>query len=480
MKLARRLGLGLLVISFGNACSGGGQDLVTAAVEHAPISQSVTATGSLAAQDTILVGSQVSGTIQTLYVDYNSQVHRGEVLARLDPSLFIAALDQAKATLRQLYATRVAASSTLSSSLETSAAAQETAASQREQIAAADEDVRKARSAWDLAELTLHRDRTLLREGYVAQNVVDSDVTNAAAAHDALIAAMTETKTVRLSSAASTYQAGSSAAQAAGAAASERASVAAVRAARAAVAQAQINLDHSVITSPVDGTVIQRNVSVGQTVAAALQAPTLFTIAKDLTKMELDIAVGEPDVGAVRPGQRVSFSVLAYPGRTFTSVVNQVRQNPTIINNVTTYDTVAYPSNRDGALRPGMTANVKITVATYRDATILPLAALQWRPSAAIAKKYRIVAPASTGEGVRIARSAWGATGSTSEFAVSVGEPGRCYVLDGRTLRGVSLNVLAIDGTRVGVSVASGSLGPSDRVVLDENTAGSSVPTSSP
>jgi HlyD family secretion protein len=456
----------LLALLVASACSSGTPDLVTADVAHQTISQTVTASGTLAAQDTVLVGSQVSGTIQTLYVDYNSPVHTGQVLARLDPSLFIAALDQAEATMRQLEAQRTAAASSLSSSLYTSSAAQKTAASQEQLITAADEDVRKARAALALALVTLHRDRTLLREGYVAQNVVDADVSNAAAARDALVAAQTASKTSRLSSSASTYQAGSSAAQASGAAASQRASDAAVRAAEAAVRQAQINLDHATIISPVDGTVIQRNVSVGQTVAAALQAPTLFTIAKDLTKMELDIAVGEPDVGSVRVGQRVSFSVLAYPGRTFTSTVDQVRQNPTIINNVTTYDTVAYPANRDGALRPGMTANVQITVSTYRNATVLPLAALQWRPSAATAKHYHIVAPPNTGEGRPIASSAWGATGG-SNFAVSVGTPGQCYVLDGRTLRGVSLSVLAIDGTRVGVSVASGRLSPGDRVVVD-------------
>ena len=247
--------------------------------------------------------------------------------------------------------------------------------------------MQKARAALVLAALTLRRDHALLRQGYVAQNIVDNDVSNAAAAHDALVAAQTSAKTSRLNSISSVDQAGSSAAQTAGAAASQHASDAAARAAVAAVRQAQINLEHATITSPVDGTVIQRNVSVGQTVAAALQAPTLFTIAKDLKKMELDIAVGEPDVGSVRPGQRVSFSVLAYPNRIFSSNVNEVRQNPTIINNVTTYDTVAYPSNDDGALRPGMTANVQIVAATYDRATILPLAALQWRPSEAITRK---------------------------------------------------------------------------------------------
>ena len=457
----------VLVLSVESACSSGAPDLVTAAVARDAISQTVTASGTLAAQDTVLVGSQVSGTIQTLYVDYNSPVHRGQVLAQLDPSLFVAALDQAKGTLEQLVAQRAAASSSLSSSLYGSSAAEATAQSQKKLIVAADEDVRKTRSALDLALLTLRRDRALLRQGYVAQNVVDADVTSAAAAHDAYVTAQTAAKTVRLSSAASTDQAGSSAAQAAAAASSSRASDAAVRAAQAAVHQAEINLDHATIVSPVDGTVIQRNVSVGQTVAAALEAPTLFTIAKDLTKMELDIAVGEPDVGSVRAGQPVEFSVLAYPGRMFKTTINEVRQNPTVVNNVTTYDTVAYPNNRDGALRPGMTANAQIVIETYPNATIVPLAALQWRPTAAIAKRYTIAPPPNDGEGVPIGSSAWGATGAATDFAVTVGSRDSCYVLEGHTLRGVGVTVLAIDGTRVGVRVEAGTLAPTDSVVVD-------------
>ena len=340
--------------------------------------------------------------------------------------------------------------------------------------------MRKTASALALAQLTERRDRELLAHGFVAQNVVDADATGTAGARAAYTAALSESKSSREVSSAVALQAGSSAAQANAAGATAVASDAAVAVAAALVRNAQINLDRTVIKSPVNGTVIQRNVSVGQTVAAALQAPTLFSIAKDLGRMELDIAVGEPDVGAVRAGQPVSFSVLAYPGRTFTTRTSEVRQNPTIVNNVTTYDTVAYPSNRDGALRPGMTANVQIEVATYRNALIVPLAALQYRPSAAVQKRYRVVAPPASSEGVRTERSAWGATKSSDTFAVEVGGRSRCYVLDGRTLRGVSLTVLAIDGTQVGVSAVAGSLGTGDRVVVDEGTPGSPAPAGSP
>jgi HlyD family secretion protein len=417
----------LLIAALAGGCSRGANQLVTVPVKREAIVRTVTATGTLSPQDTVLVGSQVSGTIQALYVDYNSQVHTGEVLARLDPSLFDAALAQSRKTYD---------------------AALSTAQSAAEQIAAADENIRKARSALSLAQITQWRDATLLKQGYVAQNVVDNDMSISAAARAAVVAAQSNAQSARSTYAADVQQAQS---------------------AQAAMHQEQINLDHATIVSPVDGTVIQRNVSVGQTVAAALQAPTLFTIAKDLTKMELDIAVGEPDVGAVRAGQRVSFSVLAYPGRSFATVVDQVRQNPTIVNNVTTYDTVAYPSNRDGALRSGMTANVRIAVQDYPNALIVPLAALQWQPSSTVLKSYRLVEPQS-GEGIPVKRSLWGATGTGNAFAVTVGNRARCYVLDGKILRGVLVNVLAINGTQVGVSVAVGTLAPNEPVVVDQSS----------
>lgn len=416
----------------------------------------------------MLVGSQVSGTIQDLFVDYNSRVHVGQVLARLDPSTFDAALDQAKANLEQLEMQRLSSQAAASSATYTGYAAIKTAQSQHEQIAAADDAVRKTTSALVLAMLTQHRDGALLHQGFVAQNVYDADLSNAAAARAALTAAEVEAKSSREMSAAGNAQAGSSIAQSGAASATAAGSTHAVEAARAMVEQAQINLDHATITSPVDGTVIQRNVSIGQTVAAALQAPTLFTIAKNLGKMEVDIQVGEPDVGSIRDGERVDFTVLAYPGHDFNATVAQVRQNPTIVNNVTTYTTVAYADNRSGFLRPGMTANATITVARYPSTLVVPLAALQWRPSAAVKKAYRIAAPplrtkASTG-------SVWGSTSGASAAAVSIGSIGRVYVPNGRTLRGVNVRILAISGTSVGVSTVpgGGTIDAGDSVVEGE------------
>jgi HlyD family secretion protein len=441
----------------------------TVAVARQTVSQTVTATGNTVPQDTILVGSQDSGTIQELLVDYNSPVHVGQVLARLDPSSFVASLDQAKADLAQLEASHIAAVANESSAAFTGSAAVQTARSQYEQIAAADDAVRKAASSLALALLTERRDRALLKLGYVAQNVVDNDVANSAAGRAALTAAQADTKITREVSSAGNLQAGSSAAQASAAGANAISSDDAVRAAAAAVKQAQINLDRATITSPVDGTVIQRNVSVGQTVAAALQAPTLFTIAKDLGKMEIDIQIGEPDVGSIHDGQRVDFSVLAYPGRDFVAKVAQVRQNPTVINNVTTYIAVVYADNRQQLLRSGMTANAKITVATYPNALVVPLAALQWRPSATTRKSYDVVVPPAP-TSAAAERSAWGTTSGASSAAVSVGSTSRVYVLDGRTLRGVNVRVIAIAGTTVAVqTIPNGGTLAEGALVVDDD-----------
>ncbi len=452
------------------ACSGSTQDISTARVARQTVSQTVTATGTLNAQDTILVGSQVSGTIQSILVDYNSRVTRGEILARLDPAPFQAALDQASAALAQIRSQHQAAIASASGAVANNAAAAQTARAQNEQIASSDAAVRRARSALDLALLTQQRDLSLFRQGYVAQDVIDNDATNASSARAALVAAQTQAAGSRYTTNAGNYQAQSTAAQASAAAASLAASDAAVRAAEATVEQARLNLDHATITSPVDGTVIARNVSIGQTVAAAFASPTLFTIAKNLGKMELDVAVGEPDVGSIRAGQPVLFTVLAYPGQTFSARVEQVRQNPTVVQNVTTYTTVAYVDNPDGRLRPGMTANTNIVIASYRNALVVPLGALQWRPSAAVRKAYTISTPALRAS-TTTARSIWGAVEASGAISVTPGGLGRVFVAANKTLRGVGVRVLAVNGSTVAVTPVSGPLRENDAVVVGEGNA---------
>ena len=197
------------------------------------------------------------------------------------------------------------------------------------------------------------------------------------------------------------------------------------------------------ITSPVDGTVVARDVSVGQTVAASLQTPTLFAIAQDLTKMQVDINVGEPDIGNVKSGDTVDFSVLAYPNRTFHGTVAEVRINPQTVNNVVTYDVVVKVDNTDGALLPGMTANASIDVANAKNALVVPIAALQWNPGAGHA--------AAAGSGV--AQSAWGSTQAASTAnAVTSGSTGAIFVQgNGRALVRVPVQVTLATNTQAAV-----------------------------
>jgi HlyD family secretion protein len=311
-----------------------GTQYLTATVVRKTLVESVTATGTVNPQDTILVGSQVSGTIAAIYADYNDYVHKGQILTRLDPTLFQAAVDQSRGTVAQAQSQYQAALAAESS---------------------AQADVIKARGTLSLARVTVQRDLALLHNGYVAQSQYDADYSNLVTAQSALT-----------SSIAAATQAGKTAA------ADENA----VTAAEATLSQALINLSHTVITSPTDGTVIQRNVSLGQTVAASFQTPTLFTIGKDLAKMEIDLNVGEPDIGNVRAGDPVDFSVLAYPNAVFHGIVAQVRENPTTVQNVVTYDTVVYENNRNGLLRPGMTPTAYIQVAEAKNAIVVPVAAL--------------------------------------------------------------------------------------------------------
>jgi HlyD family secretion protein len=404
----------------------------------------VTATGTVNPQNTILVGTQDSGTITEQDADYNSVVKKGQILTRIDPTSFRAALANAEAAEAQ-------ASNTAAASLSGVASAEQNALAARDALASARSQVAKAKAALDLANLTLHRDRALLQPGYVPQQQVDTDVSNAASARAAYDAAMIAVPQARAALDASLAQAQS--AQASAAASRE-----AVDVQHAVVATARYNLDQTVIRSQVKGTVIARNITIGQTVAASFQTPTLFTLGQDLTKMEVDVAVGEPDIGGVRAGQIADFTVLAYPNRTFHGFVYQVRQNPTTINNVVTYDTVVYVDNKDGALYPGMTANASIHVAKVTDALVVPIAALQYAPPQA-----RHITPAGAS-----ATSPWGATEASLTRTIIAGRSGRLYVLrDGKLVR-LAVRVMLVSGTEAAVNAAGAALRIGDRVVTSD------------
>src|SRR5581483_3994651 len=417
----------------------------TAPAVRGNLTQSVTASGTVNAQDTVSVGTQVSGTIQTLYVDFNSRVRKGQVLAQLDPSQLQAQLAQARAAVAQ-------AAAQAEASRQSEAGARFSVDAASAAAGATRSDVVRARAALSLARQTLSRDRTLLSRGYIAQSQYDADFANAIAAQTALDSA----NATALQYSAQTRQSG---AQALGSASTAQAAQAAVESASANLAQDELNLRRTTITSPVDGTIVARNVSVGQTVAASFQTPTLFTIAQDLTKMEVDIAVGEPDIGSVRPGDTVSFTVLAYPNRPFTGVVSQVRVNPTTIANVVTYTVVILVGNKQGLLLPGMTANAAIAVAHISNALLVPVQALTYRPPRS-----------QTGRVRRNATSPWGATAAGVPGSASPGTRGVVFVLRNNEPHAVPVRIDLVNGTQAAITPLR-SLGTGEPVILSDSAS---------
>jgi HlyD family secretion protein len=298
----------LLALLLRHCTSGSNVTYQTAPVSRGPITQAVTATGTLNPVQNVQVGSQVSGNIQKLFADFNSIVKAGQVIAQIDPVVFQANVNQAEGELEN------------------------------------------ARAALELAKLNAARTQALVAK----QNSAQSDLDQATA---------------------NLHQAEAN-----------------VKIKEGALGKAQADLDHCTITSPIDGIVISRNVDVGQTVAASLQAPVIFTIANDLSKMQIDANVAEADVGGVEIDQAVDFTVDAFPARTFQGKVVQVRNAPITVQNVVTYDTVIGVSNPDSKLKPGMTANVSIVAAHRDDALKIPNSALRFRlpdqtPSASAAAR---------------------------------------------------------------------------------------------
>ena len=289
-------------------------EVIAELITRGAIVSTVAATATLEAVTTVQVGSQVSGSIQALFADFNSIVRKGQVLARLDPSLVESAIEQARANL--------------------------------------------LRTEADLERL----------EVSVADARVKRDRARELSARQLIPATELDTAEVNLRSAE----------------AQARSAQAQVTQSRASLRQTQVNLEKTVIASPIDGIVIARNVDVGQTVAASLQAPTLFVIAADLSQMQLKANIDEADLGRIAEGQTVRFTVDAYPAMTFTGTVRQVRLNPVIEQNVVTYAAIISAQNPELMLKPGMTASVTVEVARRDDVLRVPNAALRFRPSDAL------------------------------------------------------------------------------------------------
>ena len=288
--------------------------VTTLQISRGDIVDTVGATGTLEAVTTVQVGTQVSGTVQELYADFNSIVRKGQVIARLDPSLIQTQIEQQRANV-----------------------ARSQADLERLKVTLADTQ-QKLRRAEDLAKRQLIPPTEL------------------------------ETAQVNVRSADAQL----------------KSSQASLTQAQAALHNQEVNLEHTVIAAPIDGIVISRNVDVGQTVAASMQAPTLFVIAADLTKMQVNASIDEADVGRMRTGQMVRFRVDAYPSEEFTGTVQQVRLEPKTVQNVVTYNTVISVPNLQFKLKPGMTANVNIEIARRSNVLRVPNAALRFRPTTEI------------------------------------------------------------------------------------------------
>src|SRR5580658_269746 len=296
----------------------------TAKVERGEIDDVVEATGTINAVITVQVGSQVSGSIAKLNADFNSRVHKGDVVALIDPALFKGAMLQAVADLENAKANLVASRANLE----------------------------KAKAGMVQTRADYDRAVQLTKAGVMSQQQLDlakSNYDSANASVGAADATVTQAQ-------------------------------AQISQKEAAVNVAQTNLDYTVIRSPIDGTVVARNVDVGQTVAASLQAPTIFTIAQDLKKMWVYAKTDESDVDNIKVGEAVTFKVDALPKQTFQGAVSQVRMNPTMVQSVVTYDTIIEFANPELKLFPGMTAYVTIPVATVQNALKLPNTALRYKP----------------------------------------------------------------------------------------------------
>ncbi len=420
-----------VVLTAGWALLSGRSDLQyrTATVRKGTIEYAVSATGNPNAVVTVQVGSQVSGNIQSLYADFNTRVKKGQLIARIDPQIFQAKVDQGQANVNAGKAAVVNAQAMIQKDLAQVASANATLADAKANVLKADVAVKDAK-------VKLDRRVALQKEGILSPEDLDT----ARATYDTAVA-MLESAKAQQNAADQNVKAAEAEVQVGHTQlASAQAQVAQYV---AALAQAQADLDHTYIRAPVDGVVVARHFDVGQTVAASLQAPDIFDIAQDLTKMRVDTNVSEADIGRVQVGQPATFTVDAYPGQTFQGKVTSIRQAPINVQNVITYDAVISAENADLKLLPGMTANVKILVARHEDALQIPNAALRFKPQQT-AKSDNVVY----------------AAGKSSKS----GEP-VVWVLDPNgKLRPVPVKLGLSDGTFT--EVTAGALEPGDRVVV--------------
>ena len=375
---------------------------MTAKVERGNLRNTVTATGTLQAVTTVQVGSQASGTISALNADFNSVVKKGQVVAQLDPALSKAQVDQSRAALQQAQASLVLARAGVANSRAgvtdsqaKAVAAQSTVQNSQAGVSSAQANLAVLKAQQDDALSLLKQQESLLKSGVIAQRDYDTAKTayqaaearyNQAAAQ-VNMAVYSEQSAAGAGIAQSGAQVQQSQAQVQQAQAQVQQAQAQVQQAQAALRLAEVNLTHLTIVSPIDGIVVSRNVDVGQTVAASLSAPTLFTIANDLKQMQVIANIDQADIGLVEQAKSVKFTVDAFPGKDFDGKIQQMRLNPTNVQNVVTYNVVMDVSNPEQKLKPGMTANLVITIDERNNVLKVPNSALRFTPQDASGQK---------------------------------------------------------------------------------------------
>ena len=399
----------------------------TATATVGSLRSTVSATGTLDAVGTVTVGTQVSGELSRVFVDFNDRVERGQLLALVDPELLDAAVRDARAGVERAQAGVASAES---------AVAQAQAG-----VAQAQAQLGQAQAQRAEAAAALQRSAPLAEQGYLSAREFVPIQTAVATAEGGVRAAEGGVRAA---------QAGVASAQA-----GVRSARGAVSSAREALRQALTNRQNAEIRAPIAGVVIQRNVDEGQTVAASFSTPELFVIAEDLSDMEILVQVDESDVGLVEAGQPVEFTVSSHPDQTFRGVTKEVRLRPETVQNVVLYTVVVEADNESGLLLPGMTATVEFVVGGVEDALLVPSAAVRFDPPEAIRAAARQAQRDSA------AADPAGAPAFASDLT-EIWTPTDAPEGEGPAMRPVLVRVLASDGTQTAIEAAR----PQDRDVV--------------
>jgi HlyD family secretion protein len=468
-------------------------EYMTARVDRGNLRNTVTATGTLQAVTTVQVGSQASGTLSSLNADFNSVVKKGQVVAQLDPAVFQAQVQQARANLANAKAgltqARAAVVSSRAGTADAQAkllAAQSTVENQQAGVSGAQSNVAVLKAERDDAMSALKQQQELAAAGVIAKRdleIAQTTFKTADARYNQAQAQLNQAVVSERSSAGAgqaqaNAQLQQSNAQVNQAQAQVQQAEAQVQQAQAALTLAEVNLSHTTITSPIDGVVVSRDVNVGQTVAASLSAPTLFTIANDLTKMQVIANIDQADMGLVEQAKSATFTVDAFPDKEFKGAIQQMRLNPQNVQNVVTYNVVFDVDNPEQKLKPGMTANLTITIDERNNVLKVPNSALRFRPQSANNQSGN---NAQSGQGGRQRRAQQAAVGqdqnptTPSTAPVLPGQTRMVWVLGSdkkpqprRIVVGLS------DGSAT--EVVSGNLQEGDIVVIGENITGDSKP----